>query len=65
MEKNLSLTFDETSALLEMSVCSYADADDEVATAAILKLRELFREFAAEDRRTLKHIHTPKLRRAA
>ena len=65
MEKNLLLTYEETTALLEMSVCSYADTDDEVSTRALLKLRDLCREFADEEAKT---PHTPvaqRLRRAA
>ena len=65
MEKNLSLTSDETSALLEMSVCSYADADTAASTSAILKLRDLFMEFAEEERRMSRILDHPKLRRAA
>jgi hypothetical protein len=65
VEKNLSLTSDEASALLEMAVCSYADTDSSASTSAILKLRELFGEFAEEERRVPRTLDHSKLRRAA
>lgn len=50
MEKNLSLNYDETTALLDMSVCSYADTDEEASTSALVKLGDLCREFAQDEK---------------
>jgi len=65
VEKRLSLTFEETAALLEMSVCSYADTDDTVSTRALLKLRDLCREFGVDEKNASRTPATHRLRRAA
>lgn len=52
MVKNLSLTFDETSALLEMSISSMSRADGNASASALTKLAYLYREFA-KDSKTL------------
>lgn len=46
MEKSLSLTHEEATALLEMSLFTYLDDGDEAANTALGKLGDLCREFA-------------------
>ncbi len=48
--KNLPLTFSEALALLDMSVCSPAKADDAASASALAKLANLCNEFAEEQR---------------
>ncbi|MBN1593438.1 MAG: hypothetical protein JW941_09380 [Candidatus Coatesbacteria bacterium] len=48
MEKNVSLTYDEAAALLEMSMLTYANTDENAASSALIKLGALCREFAEE-----------------
>lgn len=62
--KNLSLTFDETSALLEMSVCSFAKPDEQAGASALTKLAYLYREFT-EERKADRRPDERKLPRAA
>ena len=47
MEKSLSLNYDEATALLEMSVFTYAESN-EAADSALVKLGDLWREFCAD-----------------
>lgn len=65
MVKNLSLTFDETSALLEMSVCSGARTDESASASVLTKLAYLYREFAAEQRPVSRKPVVGGLRKAA
>lgn len=48
MEKNLSLNYDEASALLEMSLFTYLEADGDAAESALGKLSDLCREFSED-----------------
>ncbi|HET6455399.1 MAG TPA: hypothetical protein VFI02_13425 [Armatimonadota bacterium] len=48
MEKSVSLTYDEANALLEMSMLTYANTDEDAASSALIKLGTLCRQFAEE-----------------
>ena len=50
MVKKLSLTFDETAALLEMSISSMSRVDQNASASALTKLAYLYREFAKESK---------------
>lgn len=65
MEKYLSLSYEETTALLEMSMFSYMDNVGEQANSALAKLGDLWREFCAETCEELDIDITEKLTRAA
>ena len=65
MEKELSLTFGETSALLEMSVCSFAKSDEGSSASALTKLAYLYRDFVEDQRSALDSTAPDKLPRAA
>lgn len=49
MEKTLSLTYEEATALLDMSLFTILPGQSEAGDRAIRKLGELCREFSAED----------------
>ena len=49
MEKNLSLNYDEATALLEMSLFTYLDKQGAVVENALRKLGDLCRELSADD----------------
>ena len=65
MEKKLSLSFDETSALLEMSICSGAKSDEGASASALTKLAYLYREFVHEEQMLRKPLVLSELPRAA
>lgn len=48
MEKSVSLTYDEANALIEMSMLTYANTDENAASSALIKLGTLCRQFAEE-----------------
>ncbi len=48
MEKTLSLTQEEATALLEMSLFTYLDNIDDATDSVLGKLGDLCKEFAAE-----------------
>lgn len=54
VEKSLSLTYEEATALLDMSLLTYAEVDEEASRTALRKLSALCRQFEA-DRRTEEH----------
>ena len=54
MEKNISLTHEEATVLLEMSLCTFMPGTDGSADSALRKLGDLCRQFALdEDHREL------------
>jgi hypothetical protein len=65
VEKNLSLDFDETSALLEMSVCSYGKPEERASTSAITKLARLYHDFQDDNKSSRKSVRIEELPRAA
>ena len=65
MEKHLSLTFEEATALLEMSMFSYMDNIGEQANSALAKLGDLWRDFCSEYCEEVEIDITSKLNRAA
>jgi hypothetical protein len=65
VEKHLSLTFEEATALLEMSMFSYMDNIGEQANSALAKLGDLWRDFCSEYCEEVEIDITSKLNRAA
>ncbi|MHB0913801.1 MAG: hypothetical protein ACYC2Y_10230 [Armatimonadota bacterium] len=65
MEKYLSLSYDEATALLEMSLFTYFDGMDEASNSALAKLGDLWREFCSEDSGAQEINIAHKLARAA
>lgn len=49
MEKSVSFTHEEATALLEMSLCASAPGSNEAANNALRKLGDLCRQFALEE----------------
>lgn len=49
MEKNLSLTYEEAAALLEMSLFTLLDKQGPASDSALRKLGDLCRELSSED----------------
>ena len=49
MEKTVSFTHEEATALLEMSLCTNIPDKDEVANSALRKLGDLCRQFALDE----------------
>lgn len=49
MEKNLSLTYEEATALLEMSLFTLLDQQGPAADSALRKLGDLCRELSSEE----------------
>ena len=50
MERSLSLTYEETAALLDMSLASSVDSGSEASDSVLGKLGDLYREFVSSDR---------------
>lgn len=49
MEKNVSFTHEEATALLELSLCASVPNSDEAIDSALRKLGDLCRQFALDD----------------
>ncbi|MBP6963528.1 MAG: hypothetical protein KBC96_03885 [Armatimonadetes bacterium] len=49
MEKSISFTHEEATALLEMSLCASGPGSSEAADSALRKLGDLCRQFALDE----------------
>lgn len=65
VEKNLSLNYEEATALLQMSLFSYLDDTSEASENALRKLGDFCREFPLRDEDTDRETVSHELARAA